>query len=463
MSIKCLPDIGLAVFFSVMLSVSDGLHTCAAAAPKLSNSGSAITRVKAKFEVGGDLRLPGDAKPSVLPMSVEAQFDYFERRIDDGSLDLERRSIRYYLGAEAAIKVDKQANRSTLSDERRLVRAAVSQDHTTIGALHGHLTRQEQDLVDIPFNTLLLGKLLPAPAAAKGTTWKPADSIIAMLLGLDAVSRTDVENVLTAVKDDVGEIAISGALNGAIGGVATEIELKGKLHYDIPHHQPFALVLLIKEKRSVGHVSPGLDVVARLELQIAPVAETQQLSDAALAGIELATDGVPSPLACRSAEGGFSLLYEPRWRITREERDSVVMRLVDRGELVAQCNVSVLPKLTGTEPITIETFQTEVRQSLGKHFGRFERAAEKPTPGGLRMLNVIAMGAVEGLPITWNYYLLIDSQGRRAAISFTMENALADRFGEADRLIIDEFRFEEPKSSPSAPNSKSASRPRSAR
>jgi hypothetical protein len=460
MSTKCFPAIGLVVLCAAALAVSDGFHTRAVAAPGLSNSGSAITRVKAKFEVGGDLRLPGDAKPSVLPMSVEAQFDYFERRIDDGSVDLERRSIRYYLGAEAAIKVDKQANRSTLSDERRLVRAAVSEDRTTIGSLHGHLTRQEQDLVDIPFNTLLLDKLLPAPAAGKGTTWKPADTIIAMLLGLDAVSSTDVQNVLTAVKDDVGEVAISGALNGAIGGVATEIELKGKLHYDIPHHQPFALVLLIKEKRSVGHVSPGLDVVARLELQIAPVAEAQQLSDAALGGIELATDASPPPLACRSADGGFSMLYEPRWRITREERDSVVMRLVDRGELVAQCNASVLPKLNGTEPITIETFQTEVQQSLGKHFGHFERAAENRTSGGLRMLNVVAMGAVEGLPITWNYYLLIDPKGRRAAVSFTMENALADRFGEADRLIIDEFRFHEPKNAAASPNAKSASRPR---
>ena len=69
-----------------------------------------------------------------------------------------------------------------------------------------------------------------------------------------------------------------------------------------------------------------------LELQIAPVADAQQLSDAALAGIELAADGVPPPLSCRSAEGGFSLLYEPAWRITREEHDTVVMRLVDRGE-----------------------------------------------------------------------------------------------------------------------------------
>jgi len=55
---------------------------------------------------------------------------------------------------------------------------------------------------------------------------------------------------------------------------------------------------------------------------------------------------------------------------------------------------------------------------------------------------------------------LIDPEGRRAAISFTMENALADRFGDADRLVIDEFRFQAPKSALPASTTKSAGRSR---
>jgi hypothetical protein len=377
-------------------------------------------------------------------MSVVGRFEYCERRIDDGSLPSERRAVRYYTDAEAAIKVEKQASVSKLPAERRLIRAAVSDKRATLGAVHGHLNRAERDLVDLPFNTLLLNELLPVAKSQKGSTAKPTEALLAMLLGLDAVSRSDVKTVLTAVTSEVGEITIEGAVDGVVSGQATEIEIKGKLHFDITHRQAFALAVLIKEKRSPGPVAPGVDVVAKLELEIAPVAEVPQLSDKALVDVELAATGDEPPLSYHSAQGKFGFLYDPRWRITREQAESVIMRLVDRGDLVAQCNVSVLPKLNPQQTFTLETFQKEVQQSLAKNFRQFERAAEQKSPSGLRMLHVVALGAVADVPITWHYYLLIDGAGQRAAISFTMEDKLADRFGAADRLVLDEFRFDPP-------------------
>ena len=450
MSMKCGTTdrygIGLAL---VVLAIATGNRSGYAEQGRPASQGHAgagafLTRIKAKYEVGGDLSMAADAKPARLPMSVVATFDYCERRIDDGSLPAEKRAVRYYTDAEAAIKVEKQASLSKLPPERRLIRAAVSQKRSTLGAAEGHLTRAEHDLLDLPFNTLLLNELLPAPNSQKGSAAKPTEQLLAMLLGLDAVSRSDVQSVLTAVSSDVGEITLEGALGGVVNGQATEIELKGKLHFDITHRQAFALAILIKEKRSPGPIAPGLDVVGKLKLDIAPVAEMAQLSDKALAGIELATGGEAPPLAYHSAKGKFSFLYDPRWRITREQTESVVMRLVDRGELVAQCNVSLLPKLNPQQTFTLEMFQKEVQQSLGKNFRQFERAAEQKSPTGLRMLHAIALGAVAEVPITWHYYLLIDETGQRAAISFTMEDTLADRFGQADRLVLDEFRFDPP-------------------
>jgi hypothetical protein len=400
-----------------------------------------LTRVKAKFEVGGHLLTKANGQAATLPMSVVAQFDFFERRIDDGSMPAEKRSIRYYTDAQAAIKVEKQASVSKLAPDHRLIRTAVSQNRLALGAAAGHLTREERDLIDIPFNTLLLNRLLPAADARQGTVAKPSDETIAMLLGLDDVTRTDVETELTAIKDGVGEVSIEGALNGAVGGVATEIELKGRLHFDTTHRQPFALVILIKEKRSVGPIAPGLDVVAKLELQVTPASEVAELSDRALAGLELATDGAAPPLQFESTTGGFAFLYEPRWQIVGSKDDSVVMRLVDRGELIAQCNVSMLPKLNVEQPLTLEMFQKEVQQSLGKNFGLFERAAERKTAAGLRLLHVVAIGTVSELPITWHYYLLVGKDGQRAAVSFTMENSVADRFAGADQLVVDGFRL----------------------
>ena len=47
-----------------------------------------------------------------------------------------------------------------------------------------------------------------------------------ILLGLDAVSFTDVQSVLAEVTGGKAKMTLSGAVNGAVGGVGTEIELK---------------------------------------------------------------------------------------------------------------------------------------------------------------------------------------------------------------------------------------------
>jgi hypothetical protein len=409
-----------------------------------SNSGQQpafLTKATATFEVGGSLRVGETGKTTDVPMSVVAKFSFCERRIDDGSDSSQRRSIRYYADAEAAIKVEKQAEVSKLETNHRLVRAAVVKDRTQLGAVEGHFTRQERELLDLPFNTLLLADLLPKPNAKPGEATEPSGELLAMLLGLDSVAGRDVKLTLSTFQDGVGEVVIGGRLDGSIGGVATKIELKGKLHFDTVQRQPFSLAVLIKEQRSPGPITPGLDVVAKLQLQIAPSAEVPQLSDTALAGVELASNGVEQPLAYRSPAGAFQFLYEPRWRLTSSLPKSAILRLVDRGDLVAQCNVSILPKLDVEKPLTLETFQREVQQSLGKHFGQFERAAERKTASGLRLLEVVAVGVVAEMPISWRYYLLINEAGERAAVSFTMEAALAERFGDADQLIIEQFQF----------------------
>ena len=56
---------------------------------------------------------------------------------------------------------------------------------------------------------------------------------------------------------------MAGVVQGAIGGVSTEIELKAKYEYDLQQKRITWFALLIKEKRAVGHVSPGTLSTAR--------------------------------------------------------------------------------------------------------------------------------------------------------------------------------------------------------
>ena len=205
-----------------------------------------------------------------------------------------------------------------------------------------------------------------------------------------------------------------------MGGVATEMRLDGQADFDLVHRRLKTVHLIIREKRSLGFVSPGLDVKAQIAIEIAPLAGSDQLADAAVKEAIEATKeqgASPQPLLLESA-GHFQLFCDRRWHATRDDAELVVLRYVDRGELVAQGNISPLPNLPAGQNVTLEQFQDEVKRSLGKHFGQFESVAEGKTSTGLRLLKVFVVGTVSELPIEWRYYLVLDSARppRRAGV-----------------------------------------------
>ena len=266
------------------------------------------------------------------------------------------------------------------------------------------------------------------------------------LLGLEAVSRSDVKAELAEVQDDLARIKLAGTVQGAVGGVATEMRLDGQADFDLVHRRLKTVHLIIREKRSLGFVSPGLDVKAQIAIEIAPLAGSDQLADAAVKEAIEATKeqgASPQPLLLESA-GHFQLFCDRRWHATRDDAELVVLRYVDRGELVAQGNISPLPNLPAGQNVTLEQFQDEVKQSLGKHFGQFESVAEGKTSTGLRLLKVFVVGTVSELPIEWRYYLVLDPQGRRVALAFTLEGKLIDRFADAETPLVDSLQFTAP-------------------
>ena len=419
--------------------------------PKMATAGEAhllqsqcqsegVYGVAAKIQVKGTLKTSADAKVASLPISVQGAFAYDEKRLDDGKT-ADRRAVRYYHEAGAAIQVDKHHDSPTLREDMRLVTLHSDKASVSISSPRGPLTREELDLIDLPGNTLVLDKLLPDEKVKIGDSWKIADSALAKLVCVDVVSRNEVACEFSGIDKSIAEIKIAGRLNAAVEGVATEIELDGNADFDLEKHCLTSIHLRIKERRSVGYVAPGMDVTAQLDVQIAPLADSDYLTPAIVkeAG---ESDPASHPLALRSAAGGFHLVYDRRWHITHDETQLVVLRLVDRGELVAQCNISPLPKLDQGKSVTIEQFQSEVRQSLGKRFDHFDTVAEGKGAGGLRVLKVVVAGFASEIPIQWRYYLAIDPDGRRIAIAYTMESDLIERFADADLAMTESIEFD---------------------
>jgi hypothetical protein len=412
----------------------------------------AVDRVETKVEVGGELTVVEDSKVKRLKTSVVAELAYHERLLEvpAGKNDF-LHGIRYYDHATAVIKIEDGAFQPALRDDRRLIGAELDGSSATLFSPHGPLTREELDLIDLQGSSLVLERLLPDKPVAIGDTWKHSDALVTTLLRLDEISKNDVQSTLSSVKDGAALIELSGKVEGAINGVATEIELKARYQFKLKPGRVTWLGMLIKENRSIGHVGTGLDVVARLQTTVTPAAASPQLTDTALADLPLTATPELTQLVHRSADGQWLFRYDRRWFITGEAADALVLRLIDRGELVAQSNLAALGKIEPKKLVSLDGFQKDIQRALGKRFGQFVKASQRANDAGYRVYRVVAQGEVEELPILWIYHLIADHTGQRISLVFTMEGDLADQFGQADEALTATLQFLQPEIAAQSP------------
>lgn len=405
-----------------------------------------IDRVKVVLEVGGDVLTAAEGEVNRDKMSVVCNLQYDEKTLDGPAGHPEAsRSVRYYDTAEAVVKVGRDGFKPMLRSDRRLIVARLDSQNVLLFCPTGPLTRDELELVDVLGNSLLFDRFLPEGRTGVGDSWKPSTDLLAAFLGLDAVAESTVESVLTEVTQDLARIEMAGRLEGAVHGVSSEIQLKAKYRFDRRRQRIDWFGLWIQEQRNSSPVADGVDATALVRVQVTPKAESSHLSQAALAGLPLEPAEGLRRLAYESPGGAWQLTYDRCWYLTTEHRDLSVLRMLVRGELVAQCNLSPLAKLPAGRFPSIAQFQADVQRALGESFGQLVNAGESAGEAGYRVYKVVVRGEVSELPIQWRYYLVGDEQGRRAALVFTVEERLADRLADADRELVDSLRFGDPK------------------
>lgn len=391
-------------------------------------------RVTVQLEVGGNLKVVDQNKVKALPMSVLAHLTYDEQRraTENGHSS----SLRHYERAEATIKIEKGGAKPSLRASRRLIGSDWGASGVTLFSPQGPLTREELDLLSLPADSLVIDGLLPTEPVEVGATWKHSDALLAVLLDLDAVSSSEVSSTLkAATAGRTATVELAGKLEGALHGVSTKIELKGRYTYDFSQQRITHFVLLANEDRSIGHVATGVDVTSKVTLSVAPLTQSNHLNKDLVARTEFVADPASNPLAYESTQG-FRLFLDRRWHAVTDDPKLLTLRFIDRGDLLAQCNIAPLEKAEPGKHVSLEKFQADIREALKDNFGQFVRASSGKDSDGRTIHKVIANGKVSELLIEWHYYLIADSEGRQVAFAFTLEEGLVERFGDTDRLLV---------------------------
>lgn len=409
-------------------------------------------------------------------MSVAAELEYTERTLSLPSKKTGKnktdaaerfRSVRYYDQASAVIKVGDGGFKPTLRDSRRLIGVSAdgrSAPITEVSAKdaenkekktfpnHGNLlfsptgplSRDELDLLEINGDSLLLDRLLPSHAVAQGDTWEHSEALMTALLGLDRIAKCEVKSTLEKLSDTSAMMLMTGRVEGAIGGVSTRKAIRAKYRFNRKTGRIDWFGLLVKEDSDIGHINTGVELTARIQMLIKPVKSSPQLTDAALAGLSLTPSDEMNQLIYRSATGGWELSHDRRWFITVDQRTRSVLRMVDRGSLIAQCNITALAKVEAGKQITLEQFQNDIKEALDESFGEFINASQHANDSKCRVLRVVASGESSELPVHWIYYLIADDQGRQVTLTFTVEKTNVERLANADRAVVETLRFIEP-------------------
>jgi hypothetical protein len=420
---------------------------------------AAAQRVRTKLDVSGEIFAPagGDAEPIRQPITVAAEFEFLEMAPPEGQDGAKAAVIRRYDEAAAEVTVDGQSARAELSADARTL-AVARLGTTPVPFLRkAFLTRDEAELLETPFDSVLLDELLPKSPVAVGDAWQISGDVTAGLLAIDTVETGSIEAKLVEAADGTAKVSLAGIIDGAIDGVPTHVVVEGSFTAPAREEEERHVIegrvagveVVLRERRQASHVAPGFEVEAKLDLDRATVTgeEAAVPQEESVATTRRRGEGKPGVVWHRDGDGRYDLVYDARWRTVEDGANGLVLRLVDHGALVAQCSITALPRAAADVTPSVDEVKRDVEKSLAGQFARFGEAtrdeqADVETGGRLTLVRVASSGTAEGLPFHWIHYVVSDGEGRRAGVTFMFEASLLKRFGDADRALVQGLRLE---------------------
>jgi hypothetical protein len=428
------------------------------------------TRVRVKLDVSGELTLPavGESAPVREPVEMAATFDFDETPAAGvGQAGAAKAAVRRrYRDAAAAMRIGESRTSATLAADARDLLVARCGTTPLPYLADGFLSGEESDLLETPFDALLLDELLPRDSdagVALAEAWQISGDLTAGLLAIDTVESGGLEARIEQVTDGLAQGIISGIVDGAVDGVPTHVTVEGSFTVSAreaaadegadPNQSARFLLegrvsraaVVILERRQASHVAPGFEVEARLAIERAPVEADRVDPDvvaetASPAGRRRGVGG-PGQIWYRDSQGRLDLVHDSRWRRVEDGAHGLVLRLVDRGALVGQCSITSLPQAPATTLPTRADVQRDIERSLAGQLDRIVAAEESDRADGLRVVRVVSSGTAGRLPFRWIHYVVAARDGSQVGVTFMFEESMQQRFADADRPLVESLRL----------------------
>lgn len=354
---------------------------------------TAVTRLRYQLELQGTLIVSEGSSTARYPLQGSSEFQFLQHA-ELGASDApgQIRAARQFSVAHAETVVGRDHRIQTqLPGQSTLIH--VYQDRQQMIQLSPsvRLTRPQVDLLQFPCDPLPVTGLLDAGLLdgqgnlQVGQRWDVPGTLLPLLSGLDFCSDHAGDCVVRKIAGGVAEIAFQFECDGGIMGSASEIEVQGTLQYVADSRFVSSLQAELREKRSSGVISPGLDVTATIrwsaEKQSGETRPALPAAELPAASQQLLTLQTPWDLA---------MVISREWHVYREESDLMILRRLQSGALAGQLNLKRLPPLGVGEEPDEQKFLGDVTEQVASRGGAVMGSRVLRTAAGWRVHRVEA-------------------------------------------------------------------------
>ena len=398
-----------------------------------------IFGVGSRVDIKGVLHFP---KSPDLRQTVSAALSYRERRLLGPSDEAESmRSVREYETATADIQVGESKSTTRLPDSLKLIVAQGRTEGVELYSLSGLLTGDELNLIRSPADSLALISLLPGKELSVGETWTVSGWAFQMLTSLDAVVKGELVCTLASVEKGIAKITMAGDLEGATVGSLTEVKVSGFFLYNLEGKYISDTDFVQTETRTVGPVSPGLDITARIRLLRQPAKVPGRLADAKIID-NAANDAGDAAKSLRfESPWNISIQHGRQWHECTVDEKMAIFRMLDDGNFIAECSLTHISPAKPGEHLSEQVFLSDIRRSLGDQFRTMSKGDIIPASDRKFIYQVTAEGVDGERPVTWVFYLVADPSGRQASLKFEVDTASYDKLAKQDRELVNSLKF----------------------
>ncbi len=392
-------------------------------------------RVRLEMTLNGQIKVHRDGKPVTLALTAAATHEFPERVLAVGDKGLVEKSARVYETATATIKVEKDGESKSLRKERQLIVAQRPKDEALTYSPNGPLTREELELVGDHFDTQCLTGLLPGKEVAAGDTWKVGNSAAQALCHFDGLTEQDLTCKLEGVKDDTATVTVSGAAKGIESGASVKLKIDATFRFDLGAKRLVWLEWKQTDDRDQGPASPALTATSTTTLTRKPIERPDALADVALVSVpqDFKVPEALQVIEYHHPKGKFELNYGRDWQVVGEPDGRLILRLMDRGDFVAQATITPWTPAEKGKHLSADEFRSAMAEAPGWEAEKELQAGEVPGGGeGRWVYRASMLGKADGVAVLQNFYLVAGPNGDQVVVAVTLTPKKAEQLGGRD-------------------------------